>query len=437
MPTTRPSRLLAMRFIEGCLNASWLFYGTEVGHTRSMQRRHYLRLLVLLCVVTVVFVVALLGRLRWTHERYEAGAPQRHLPLITPFPAGPRPDTLALNALRTNNVPQSFSHRLRCTQYHQAFGHQLSPEVLSLLCDRKALDALKVLSSMAEAGDERALTGLALLGNVGGSCDALKPSPTFSNYADKTMKRARDNGATSQTLQRLSEVLTEEQAGPTLDELEACRQSALELKLLSPTVLKQFVSSLGRSFETLLGENEADVQIEYDRKMLMPGDADGQLRLADELLQKGTADSQAEALALLRQAASTSPSASTELAKCLLKGCPTPAPDSMEARQLLTDAALGGDLGALIMLSGATDPQFFDPASVLPASEQYAWSQFLQRLDEQGCFGTSRYLGWVNFPTPSPSLMAMSPADSTAAEARAAELIATHLDQTREQLGCN
>jgi hypothetical protein len=211
----------------------------------------------------------------------------------------------------------------------------------------------------------------------------------------------------------------------------------LELKKLLPTVLEQFTSSLGRSFETLRGENEADVQIEHDRKMLVAGDADGELRLADELLQKGTAASQAEALALLRQAATSLPGAKTELAKCLLNGCPTPAPDAVEARQLLTDAALGGDPVALTMLSGATDPTFFDPASVLPASEQYAWSQFQQRLNEEGCFGTSQYVGWVMFPRPTPSLLAMSPTDATAAEARAADLVASHLDQTREQLGCN
>jgi hypothetical protein len=109
----------------------------------------------------------------------------------------------------------------------------------------------------------------------------------------------------------------------------------------------------------------------------------------------------------------------------------------VEARQLLADAALGGDLIALTMLSGGGDPKVFDPASVLPASEQYAWSQFQQRLNEEGCFGSSQYVGWVIFPRTTPNLMAMSPADSTAAQARAAELIATHLDQTREQLGCN
>jgi len=251
------------------------------------------------------------------------------------------------------------------------------------------------------------------------------------------MERARKNGATGDTLQRLSGVLSEEQAGPTVEELEACRQSASEFNKLLPAMLEQFVSSLGRSIKTLLGENAADVQIEYDRKSLVAGDAESQLKLARELLQKGTPDSQGEALTLLREAASASPSAKTELARCLLKGCPTPAPDTMEATQLLTDAALGGDRLALRMMSGTVGPQFFDSESILPASERYAWSKFLQRLNEEGCFGTSEYLAWVNFPSPQPGLLEMSPYESTAAEARAAGLLATQLDRTRELLGCN
>jgi TPR repeat protein len=322
-------------------------------------------------------------------------------------------------------------------QYRQMLGHQLSLDVLSLLCDRRPLDAVKTLSTMAEAGDDRARVGLALLGNVGGSCDALKPSPTFQTFAVSTIRRAKESGATSQTLQRLSEVLAEEQAGPTADDLEACRQSAAEFKKLSPAMLEEFTRTLGRSIEMLRGESEVDIQIEYDRKMLVPGDADGQLNLAFELLQKGTAESQAEAATLLRQAASASPAAKTELAKCLIKGCPTPASDPTEARQLLTQAALAGDFTALVLLSGATDPTYFDLSAVVPPSEQYAWSQFRKRLNEEGCFGTSQYLGWVSFPDAAPNLMAMSPADSAAAKTRAVELLGSDLNTTRELLGCN
>jgi hypothetical protein len=403
-----------------------------------MRRRWSSRLLlVLLCVVAAAYVAAdFVAQMRNPGAQIMGGTelPGRSrgaAPTITSTSGIPNAPP------RKDRPPQSFSYRLRCSQRRQVFGHLLSPDVLSLLCDRRPLDAVKVLSLRAEAGDERAEAALALLGNVGSSCDAQRPSPTFSNYAAMMMKRARENGARSQTLQRLNEVLADEQTGPTADELEACRQSADQFKKSLPALLEQFASTLGRSIETLRGESEADVQIEYDRKTLVAGDADGELKLASELLQKGTADGQLEALALLRQAASTSAAAKTELAKCMLRGCPNPEPNPTGTLQLLMDAALAGDLLALTMLSGATDPQFFDAASILPASEQYAWSQFRQRLIEEGCFGASEYVSWASLPSPTPNLMAMSPVDSTAAETRAHNLVATHLDKTRAVLGCN
>jgi hypothetical protein len=290
---------------------------------------------------------------------------------------------------------------------------------------------------MAEAGDDRGRVGLGLLGNLGGTCDVMKPPPTFPAYVELTMRRARENGAAGQALQRLGEVLAEQQAGPTLDDLEACRQSGAAFRRLAPAVMAEFASTLGRSVETLRGESEADVQIEFDRKMLVPGDADGELRLAFELQQKGTAASQAEAEALFRRAANARPAAKSELAKCLLNGCPTPASDPSEAHQLLTDAALAGDYVALIMLSGATDPKYLDLSSVVPAPEQYAWSQFRQRLNEEGCFGTDEYIGWVGLPHAAPNLMAMSPGDATAAQARAEDLVAENLNHARAVLGCD
>jgi hypothetical protein len=401
-----------------------------------MRRRRYLRVLaIFLCVLTLVSVFLYFENHLRAHHISSITNRERLVPRpIVAAAASPRPESPSDVDPRIDKPPQSFSHRLRCIGYHRQFGHLLAPETVLLLCDRKPLEALKIMSSMAEAGDEHARNALALLGNVGGSCDALQPSPTFPRFSVVTMERARKNGATGDTLQRLSCVLSDEHAGPTVDELEACRLSASEFKKLWPAIVAQFASSLGRSIKTLLGENEADVQIEYDRKSLIAGDADGQLKLASELLRKGTADSQGEALALLREAANASPSAKTELAECLLKGCPTPAPDTREATQLLTDAALSGDPLALRMMSGTAG---FDAELIPPASERYAWSKFLQRLNEEGCFGTSEYLAWVNFPNPQPGLLEMSPYESTAAEARTADLLAVQLDRTRELLGCN
>lgn len=207
-----------------------------------------------------------------------------------------------------------------------------------------------------------------------------------------------------------------------------------------PGMLAQFVNILGRSVQTLRSESESDVQIEYDRKMLMPGDADGQLKLATELLAKATPQSQAEAIDLLHRAAENLPAAKTELATCMLKGCPTPAMDPGEARALLIDAAASGDRGALLILAGPTGPtgpNSFDLDPSLPQFERYAWGQFLQKLNEAGCFGAAEYVSWATATgTPLPS-SDLRPEDSSAAQTRTADLLGSQLDKTKKLMECD
>jgi len=289
---------------------------------------------------------------------------------------------------------------------------------------------------LAEAGDPHAIRVLGIVGNDG-RCDLLAASRPAASRRPKALAVAEQNGATPQTLRRLDALLTEEEPGPSGEELEACRQAADVLAKLEPGLMQQLASALGRSAQALRGENELDVNIEYARKMLIPGDAEDQEDLAQLLLQKNTPDSQAEAVKLLRDAARSSPSAKTALARCLLKGCPTPAPAPAEARQLLTDAARAGDLLALMTLAGPADSRGADLDPNLPAPERYAWSEFLQRLHEEGCFGATDYFAWAIFRSQDPSLLALSPVDAAAAQARAAALLAEQLDKTRALLGCD
>jgi TPR repeat protein len=346
-------------------------------------------------------------------------APIRAAP--APAPAAPRAEVA-----RTDAPSGAFNRRLRCTQARFFLGRTAPPEVLTALCDRKPLSALRILVPLAEAGDLHAVKVLAFLAE-GGSCDNYKPITAASR--EILVSLARTRGAAPETLRRLDDLLAEEQAGPAPDELEACRQSLAELKKLRAGLQ-----------QTLRGENELDVEIEYARKMLVHGDADGEDDLAMRLLQKGTPESQAEAMALLREAAGTLPSAKSRLAECLLRGCPTPASDPNEARQLLRDAAAAGDLSALMTLAGPTDATHADSDPSLPTAERYAWGQFLQRLSREGCFGAAQYSTWATSgeaPERQSSLLAMSPADASAAQARAAALIGGQLDRTKQLLGCN
>jgi hypothetical protein len=147
----------------------WLYHQRRppipfVSNTEPMRRRRYSRVLVVfLCVLTLVMVFL------YVESPFRA----RNSPAMTNRARSiARPVVVSAEAHqpksspdfdpRIDKPPQSFSHRLRCTAYHRQFGHLLAPEPLSLLCDRKPLEAVKMLSSMAEAGDEHARTALAL-----------------------------------------------------------------------------------------------------------------------------------------------------------------------------------------------------------------------------------------------------------------------------------
>jgi hypothetical protein len=301
--------------------------------------------------------------------------------------------------------------------------------VLSLLCAGRQPDALQLLLPLARAGDQHALKVLFFL--------TLCGEPGSATHRERMLQIATNNGAAPQTLQRLDALLTQEQAGPSAGELAACRQAKSELiQQLLPRLKEQVADIFGRALDTLRGADELDLQIEYERKTLAPGDADGKAELARALLQKGTPASQAEAVTLLRDAADSSPAAAAELARCLLKGCPTPAADPSEARPLLVAAASAGDLGALMVLAGPADPQGYDLEPSLPPAERYAWGEFLQRLNQEGCFGVAQYAAWAAAPPRPSALLALSPADAAAAQARAAALLGAPLSQVRAQLGC-
>jgi hypothetical protein len=382
----------------------------------------------LLLVAAVALLIAGLLHLRRDARSSPAGA----TPLIgkpSPAVSPQRPSASGTStAERAARAPQSFTQRLRCVDVHR-FNPHASPEVQALLCERKPLKALGIIVPLAEAGDQRAFVTLAFLTQC--------PKPSSAEQRKTWLELARGRGASPETLERLEEVLAQEEQGPSAEELQACRQSAEELRRLQPGMLQQFTDVLGRSQQRLRGENELDVQIEYQQRTLVAGDAEAEENLARNLLQKGTPESQAQAMTLLRAAAANSPSAKTELATCLLQGCPTPAADPTEARQLLTEAAATGDLAALMVLAGPQGPAGWNPDPDLPMPERYAWSQFLQQLQSQGCFGTGQYATWAASPAAPPQLTAMSPADAQAAQARAATLLASTLPPARQLLVCD
>jgi hypothetical protein len=334
------------------------------------------------------------GALLWLHSVHEPIAHRTSLTGITKRPRArtssgsslTAPPRESEDAARSAATAQTFNQRLRCTQTRLFLKRAMPPQELALLCARRPLAVLQIEAPLAQAGDPHAMEVLGIIGN-GGRCDLLSVASTLPNHRANMLALAQKNGATRQTTQRLDDLLSEEQQGPTVEELEACRQSNEVFRKLQPGMLQQFVAVLGRSVQALRGEDELEVEIEYARKTLLRGDAEAEEALATLLLQKRTPDSQAEAVTLLRDAADSSPSAKPALARCMLQ---TPAPDRSGAHQLLVDAATSGDLFALMTLAEPASPEY-DLYPDLPAPERYAWGEFLQRLHSRGAYG--RFIG--------------------------------------------
>src|SRR5205814_10557293 len=107
-----------------------------------------------------------------------------------------------------------------------------------------------------------------VLGFVGndGRCDLLAASRPAAWRRSKALAIAEQNGATPQTLRRLDALLTEEEPGPSGEELEACKQAVDVLAKVEPGLPHQPASALGRAAPPRRGDNELEVTIEYARK---------------------------------------------------------------------------------------------------------------------------------------------------------------------------
>lgn len=225
-----------------------------------------LSLLVLAGAVALLYLLVRSGQQSAVQRSAVAGDSRRAgLPAIAGSSAS-APVRGHADVPRTADTVHSFNHRLRCVQMRLFYGRMAPPDALALLCEGKPLSALKILAPLAEAGDRHAIN---VLFGVRIACHDSKPSAT-SNRAIM-LALAQKNGASSETLQRLDDLLAEEEHGPAANELVGCRQIATETMRLQPAVVRQFTDTLGRVQPMDRGQSELDVQIEYDRKMLLAG----------------------------------------------------------------------------------------------------------------------------------------------------------------------
>ncbi len=145
----------------------------------------------------------------------------------------------------------------------------------------------------------------------------------------------------------------------------------------------------------------------------------------------------------LLELAEVSVQAKLSLAICLRSQCVPDAGGGEEALALYLEAARGGSIEAMQALSrrDTTDPFSARPRANLDLStaERYGWYAVREELIASGCYGMDRFAGWGFAQTRNSTspLMALSPTDATAAEARAREMTATEVPAIRAAIGCD
>jgi hypothetical protein len=176
-----------------------------------------LSLLVLAGAVTLLYLLVRCGQPSAVQRAAVAGGSRRAgLPAIA---GSSMPAPVHANVPRTADT-HSFNHRLRCAQLRFFYGRMAPPDALALLCEGKPLSALKILAPLAEAGDRHAIN--VLFGLQTACLDSKPPAPSNRPLM---VALAQKSGASSETLQRLDDLLAEEEHGPAADELEGCRQT--------------------------------------------------------------------------------------------------------------------------------------------------------------------------------------------------------------------
>ncbi|MBS0379388.1 MAG: hypothetical protein JSS29_12930 [Proteobacteria bacterium] len=393
--------------------------------------------------LTLLLVLAGLGFLAWSHWHQEPQL-RSDAKLIPPTTAAsrarvrPATPSAAVTPAATNLAdvtPEQFVKRLHCSQYHFLLGNRVSADVFALLCAGQLAKAGQRLLSLARSGDRTAVASLGMLAQ----CDR-GDAPRPVGRRERGVELARRYGASDQTIARLDAVLAEEERGPSAERKEQCAE-AQEMTQAAMELWRQDVEKvLGTVPGQASPEESSDLEIEYLRKTLAPGDDEWATDLADALLRRGTAQDRAQAVALLRKASERSPDAARQLADCMLSGCPTPDPDPAEAQRLLGSAALAGNYTALEQLASpppanpATQGQL--PDAQLGPADRFAWSQLLTTLVARGCYGPAEYARYAWGRYPAPDSTTLSPADAVLAAQKVEDLTA-NLPSLVRTLGCD
>lgn len=291
--------------------------------------------------------------------------------------------------------------------------------VVDLLASERYAEALRALDARGSAGDTGARAFLAtLVLPCAGGAPVLETERTKALH----LAAARSVGASAARIEEISWAFDAEAAHRARQHEAVCAEAARQPGWSAPAYVDA-PRAWRRTRDLRVAEGDAIARLDAARE---------RLRSADETIRRrGLEDARALAAVL--------PEAATDAAGCIVRNCVPAAGTSDDALSLFEMAARGGDPAALRSLAHAgVDDPVGEGRGGPPVSprERYVWRALEDALAEAGCLGYAEYAPRLARAAPDVELMAMSPAESDAAQAEAAARLVSDLPGIRAAMGC-
>lgn len=302
-----------------------------------------------------------------------AETPAPALPASAPAPAAP--------ADARSKEDEQFVERLLAADVRAEFaGVQIDAATIARIARGEIAAVAGDLERRAQGGDDNANVALSILQECSGTLSEVLQAL----QVDEWRRAARDLPA-----ERRARIDLALEARRTA--AEAAAVSCRDARFDRAAIAERLRSASGNGHEASLrrlGEETTDVQarVKLWTSAAMLGHLPAQLDLAQHY-RRDFVSAQRNGGRMrfwMDVAAKSSPAGKLLLADCQLNGCNAP-PDVQTGGRLLREAAMAGELEALEKLAEDRD----NPDLAL--EERIAWSEFRDRLNEQGCFGAAEY----------------------------------------------
>jgi len=319
---------------------------------------------------------------RATEPGTEPPAPARASRDDTSFPALPAsaPAPAAPANTRSKDDERFIASLLAADVRSEFSGVELSADFVARIARGEIAAVAVDLERLAQGGDANANVALSILQECSGTLPEVLPELQIDEWRRAARDLPTERRARIELALEARRVSAEATAG-------SCRDARFDRAAIAQRLRSASDDGHEASLRRL-GEETTDVQarVKLWTSAAMLGHLPAQLDLAQHY-RRDFVSAQRNGGRMrfwMDVAAKSSSAGKLLLADCQLNGCNAP-PDAQTGARLLREAAMAGDLEALEKLAEDRD----NPEMAL--EERIAWSEFRDRLNEQGCYGASEY----------------------------------------------